>query len=325
MTISPQKRPKTAAQPATLGFVVLSHGSEALLRRLVDVLTSSPATRGVVVHHDKASPPLGVSFSRPELVSLHPDPSDVCWGRWSLVEATTKGMHLLGRSFPGVDWTIVLSGQDYPARPLGELASLLGEDGADAFLDCRPATENWGTDEVRVRYGYDYWNIPPWMARTQLQRAARLLPAATWSRNLEGQHVVGVRRRRDLGGLFGGSAWFMANRRAVDIVLRSASGTPLTRQLKHTLIPDEVFYATVLMHSDLVVRRSNYRFARFRDLAPHPDVLTIDSLDAIDASSAFFVRKVDEERSSALLDALDRRNGHTGGSHQGDWVEPRAR
>lgn len=324
MTTSSEESPKTTSRPARLGFVVLSHGRQGLLRRLVDVLTASPATVGVVVHHDRASPPIEISFSRPELVCSHPDPSEVRWGKWSLVEATTKGLHLLSRCFPGVDWMIVLSGQDYPSRPLGDLASLLGSDRADAFLDCQPATDNWSTDEVRVRYGYDYWDVPPWMARTHLQRAARLMPAVTWSRNLEGRHVVGVRRRRDLRGLFGGSAWFMASRRAVDILLRSASDTHLTRQFERSLIPDEVFYATVLMHSELVVHRSNYRFARFQDLAPHPDVLTIDSLDAIDASNAFFVRKVEEDHSSALLDALDRRNGRCGGSRQRDRTEPEA-
>jgi hypothetical protein len=59
---------------------------------------------------------------------------------------------------------------------------------------------------------------------------------------------------------------------------------------------------------DLHLVNSHRRFVRFTAQrgGAHPEILTVADLDAIHASDAFFVRKVDEDASGELMNALDR-------------------
>jgi len=60
--------------------------------------------------------------------------------------------------------------------------------------------------------------------------------------------------------------------------------------------------------------RRFYRFVKDGGAA-HPETLTIEDLDAIQASGAFFARKVDLGASAELLDRLD--SQHAGSSSPG--------
>ena len=115
-----------------------------------------------------------------------------------------------------------------------------------------------------------------------------------------------------LGGvvLLAGATWWNLGRRAVERILSNPELTDyLVQRLRSTIVIDEAFFQTALLNSagGLDIVNNHRRFYRFSKAggAAHPDVLTIRDADAILASDAFFVRKVDEEASAELLDRLD--------------------
>ncbi len=285
-----------------IGFVLITHRLD-LVRRLTDALTGSPQTAGVAIHHDRKAGPLNIAFTNPESVAVVENPVDVRWGDWSQVQAAITGIELLQSRFPEHDWTVLLSGQDYPTRPLTELADFLAESDADAFIDCSPAIANWSGEEVRYRYGYDYFTVPGWVPFGRLSLFAQRYPRFVSSVNLaDGRHCIGIRYRgASLEDLYGGSAWFMTNRRATDTIVQAYHDPAVARRFRRTLLPDEVFFATVIHPSGHTIDVEPHRYYRFEEKSAHPEVLTEASLPDIDAGRSFFARKMDPVASASLL------------------------
>ena len=300
---------RTPAPTTTrIGFVVIAHGDRRVLHRLVDRLADAQSTVGIAVHYDRKSGELDVPRRLTDLVAVVEAPLDVKWGDWTLIEAVARGIHTLDACFPEHNWTILLSGQDYPTRALSELACFLADTNADAFIECRRAIDNWGEEEVSHRYGYDYAALPGWLPARYICSTARRLPFLNAYRLEGGKNCIGIRRRRDLVALLGGSGWFIANRRATAAIVRAAEDDRTIRLFRRSIIPDESFFATVLAQADCEIVAQRWQYCRFaREGAPHPDILTEAHLPEIVASRAFFARKCTWDTSAGLLDALDLR------------------
>jgi hypothetical protein len=294
-----------------------THRDPALLKRLVDRLTADESTSGVAIHHDLRSGPLRVDFLRPEMIAIVPSPVHVRWGRWSQVEAMMSAMELVVDRFGSTEWVVTLSGQDYPARPLPEVARFLADSSVDAYVDSTPASERFA-NSAEWRYCYRYYRIPSWVGTATgrrvgrtLARYPRLFNGAWWFPE-HGQYL-GIRdRTADVDSLVGGSDWLMLNRRAVDH-LRRAFADPATRRTwSRCMLASEVFYATTLAGTALQICPRSWRFARFASIhAAHPDTLTLADLPAVRSAGDLFARKVDLEMSRALLDALDEEQNST--------------
>jgi hypothetical protein len=74
----------------------------------------------------------------------------------------------------------------------------------------------------------------------------------------------------------------------------------------HVLIPDELFFQTIIMNSELrgSIENDNLRFLDWsRD--PRPAVLVQKDLPALLSSHKLFARKFDERIDSSILDLLD--------------------
>jgi hypothetical protein len=290
-----------------IGFVLITYRLD-LVRRLTDALTSSPVTAGVAIHHDRKSGPLKVAFRNPESVAVVENPVEVHWGDWSQIQAAITGIELLESRFPEHDWIVLLSGQDYPTRPLTELADFLAGSDADACIDCSPAIANWGVEEVRYRYGYDYLTVPGWVPFGRLSDLLQRYPRFVSSVSVaDGRHCIGIRHRRaSVDDLYGGSEWFMTNRRATGTIVRAYHDPAVARRFRRVLLPTEVFYTTVMNNSGHKIDVA-HRYYQFETKNAHPEVLTEASLPDIDVGRAFFARKMDPVVSASLLDILDRR------------------
>jgi hypothetical protein len=209
------------------------------------------------------------------------------WGGFGHVRATLKGIDNIVGNGVTFDYAVLLTGQDYPLRPPAEIARVLGESGGRSFM--RHIELPWA----------------PWGPRGGLDR-------------VEDWHVITYRRlhvalplRRKLpGGLraYGGSAYWCLERTLVHFVHGFLRDNPdYVRFFEHVFVPDELFFQTIIMNSQLrdTVENDDLRYLDW-SREPAPAVFTAADLPALLGSGQLFARKFDETGDSDVLDALDR-------------------
>jgi hypothetical protein len=296
----------------TVGYAMTTYGELAMIRRVVDRLTSDPSTAGVAIHHDADSGPLDLEFARPDLVTVVPRPVAVQWGNWTQVEALMSAVELVCRTFGSTQWVVTLSGQDYPAMPLGQIAAFLAESEWDAYVESRPVSTRF-EGSARWRYGYRYYRVPsvigPTMARRLgqvISKCPALFSGAWWFPEKHGNFLAIRNPKAKVGDLLGGSDWIVLNRSAVEHLTSRFTMPEVRREWSRTMIPSEAFYATELAKTPVRVYPESLRFADFvPPSSAHPRVLQLRDAPAIKASGALFARKVDPVVSADLLDLLD--------------------
>jgi hypothetical protein len=275
-------------------FLVMSHHKPRLVERLLARL-SETRQAVTVVHHDPRSP-VAPSLPLAGRAMFVPEPLAVRWGDMSLVAGTLAAIRWIIDELPNTGWIVLLSGQDYPVMRPGSVETELLTSHVDAFLHWElvpPVPVRRCSDWQRGTSQRYYWHRVP--------RHFRPVP------------VPRLRFFFDGVGIFAGSQWWSLSRRAVDRIVEGSELTQylLRRRLRATMIPDEAFFQTALLNSplDLAIVNDHRRFYRFSSNggSAHPDTLTIDDLEPILSSNAFFARKVDELISEELLDALDER------------------
>jgi hypothetical protein len=276
-------------------YLILSHRLPEQLRRLVRTLRAGSPEAVVAVHHDPRSGPVAVPGATPLPAS------PVEWGHGSHLAALLRCLReLLARDF---EWLVVLSGQDYPVRPVGDIEAGLASDGADAFVEAhplpRPRLRRGRVGEFERRYHYRWRRVPgsiaPLAARADPLVQVRVLPSGTYAGVPAPQRAV-----------YYGADWFSLSRRAVEALV----GAPprLVRRFMHTIVPTEAFVATVLANDPAIrVSTDHRRFVTFDRGAANPRVLRLADLDAVLASGADFARKFDMTVDAAVLDEIDRR------------------
>ncbi len=286
-------------------YLVTSHREPDQVLRLVRVLREQPGAE-VYVRHDQRRTAL--LRERLEEAGGHAieDGIDVEWGGWSYLQVLLGGLRTVAEQ-ADPDWTLVLSGQDYPLVHHAELEQFLAREERDAHL---PGLWPLGPlrlsgeprDDFVLRYGYRHLGVP-WLP-------ARLPKAVAYGRELpSGQKLLGLRdpSRPELPLHVSGD-WPTLNRRAVRRLLAFPAAHPrLMRRYRRSFAASESFFATALMNDpELAVGGGPHRFVDFPPGAPNPRTLTGADLTAMTASGAHFARKFDPAVDGDVLDALDR-------------------
>jgi hypothetical protein len=272
-----------------VAYLILSYTRPELVERLVARLRGGI----VAVHHDDRRSRLG------DVDALRIPPQPIEWGHGSQLAAVLRCLRWV-RERADFDWLVLLSGQDYPIRPVADIEASLAAAEVDAFIQTAavPALRlrRGGVDEFALRYRYRWRPLPERLVAVTAQADPLLL-----TRRLPSGAYVGVPARPPLEP-FHGSDWFTLSRRAVDAVL----GAPpaVADHFLHTIVPTEAFVHTVLAHSGLPLANDNRRYAAFAPDAANPRVLGLADLDAVLASGGDFARKFDD---LAVIDEIDRR------------------
>jgi core-2/I-Branching enzyme len=287
----------------TVVYVVISHRNPEQVVRLVRVLREGPSSR-VLVRHD----PRGERLEREQIEAAGGEPLEnrikMKWGGWSQLELILACLReAAARHDP--DWVLILSGQDYPLRPLADIEADLDASPADARLGAVRQVETRrppaGDDEFFLRCRYRHYARPR-VIPSSLPRAIR--PVA-YARELP--PLFGVRRIEPAPLTFFASAdWLTLGRAGLRTVLGASEDRRLMRHFRGVAIPSESFFASVLLGNPaLIVERDNRRFASFAPGAAHPDTLTSGDFERLLASGADFARKFDAAAEPRLLDMLD--------------------
>jgi hypothetical protein len=288
----------------TVAYLVISHRNPGQILRLVRALKEGSGAE-VVVRHDERCLQLDPAALAEVGARRLTDGIEVEWGQASHLEMLLGALARV-REDIDPDWLMVISGQDYPLRPLAEIESRLEEASDDAYLG-----NPWRLDdtdgEFFRRYGYWHARVP---AKTP--RPPRRVEGLAYRRDLPAspRPMLGIRRPRLPFGpgypCWVSSDWPILNRRALDVVLRQDPA--LMRHYRRCFAASESYFATVLENEPgISVSGDDRRFVRFAPDAPSPDLLTSADLDVLLASGAHFARKFDTAVDAAVLDALDER------------------
>jgi hypothetical protein len=275
-------------------YLVFAHRRLGQLERLVRRLRGPDTT--FVVHIDARSD-LGPGRAHVEALARMTDVSlmpryRTPWGGIGLVEATLAGLAQALRDHPAAEHVCVLSGQDYPIAPPERIREFFSEGRGATFMEHHPLPRAEWADGELWRIADYHWHVAGRRLRIPVSRVgrARRLP-------------------RGMRPYQGGQCWTMSRECAAAVTRLVRDDPALLRFFRHSAMPDESFFQTLVMALPAAERVINddMRFERWEQDQPHPAVLTMDDLGDLMASDRLFAKKFDVAVDAAVLDAIDAR------------------
>jgi len=298
-----------------LAIVVLAHDRPAQLARLLSVLRHPDARAYLHLDRRVALEPFTEALADADIgevtwLSRHA----TSWASPQLVDAALEGLR---RSVAdGCDYFLLISGRDFPLRPVGEIVAFAEAAGSRSYVESFPLPDpRWrlgGRDRTDF-YTYTVRGrretcVPRGEDTSHLNRKGRLLNAMLRLRGLGRP----TRRFPAYARPCGGSQWWNLSRAAAEHVLAFLDEHPDYRRYhEHSLAPDEIFFQSILAGTGFAERAEvvddSLRFMRWRRDESHPRVLGIDDLPAMLESEALFARKFDATVDDAVLARLGER------------------
>ena len=277
-------------------FFILTHKNPEQTVRLIQRL-ESPASR-FVIHVDRRQP-LSVytvisrwAAKRDDIILVR---RHRCyWGDFGIVAATLECVRAALRSWDDFDYGVLLSGQDYPIKPLKFIFDYLTLNSGKQFI------ESFSLDDTENR----------WTRQGgQFQATAR----HSWyivrfrSRRLP----IPLRRRVPTGfKACGGSQWWSLSYEALVYITEYLDNNPkIVRFFRDLSIPDETIFQTLLYRSSFqkdVISDDLHYAVWDRPTPPYPRILDDSDLEPIRSSSKLFARKFDIYTDSRILDLIDK-------------------
>ncbi len=272
-----------------IAYIILAHDQPAQLTKLIALILKDEPDDCVFLHWDKRSHFDISDYLRdnlpPDILSrtFFHSTVKVKWGMWSIVEATLSCIsHLLncGRSF---DYVILMSGHDYPIKPIPTLKDFLSAHNGTEFIECVDADERqWVIGGIyKERYLYRHY-------------VSYRTPTIQFRLLLWLQKKLGLKRKfpKGLSPHFGSQWWALTIETIKSI--DSLSKQPAIRNFfKLTCIPDELFVQTLVAR--LVPRDkiygSNLTFYKFTP-SGKPYVFYNDHFEFLTNQDYFFARKI---------------------------------
>lgn len=308
-------------------YLVFCHRQPELVVRLARAVTGFSPAAEVVVRHDRPGLFDGVELPprTRELVST----TTITWGSWAMVAAQLEALEWVDRHVDP-DWTVLVSGQDYPVRDLGAWEDEVVASGVDAWVAARPLDptrresrtmerEDWLTR----RYTYRWRPLPRTRPERWAHPVVRRVARAAWYRwgsRLQVGWAVNemprglpwmVGRRlpapvRSARSPWYGEQWMALDRAAAAAVVETDARDRAVRQrFERSLIPDESYFQTVVCSDPtLTVADRSLSWKHFTGFDPHPREVTVDDVETARTAGRPFVRKVDLS-APAVLDRLD--------------------
>jgi hypothetical protein len=217
----------------------------------------------------------------------------VDWGGFGHVQASLEGIEEIGASDIAFDYTVLLTGQDYPIKTNAQIGEFFGRQHGKSFIDHFPLpAEQWEGGGLQR---FQSWHIR-WRNRYFLFPKK---PNSMLRRKFP-------KRFRP----FGGSSYWCLSNESIQYILRFIRKNPrFVDFFKYVDIPDELFFQTILMNSPLAecLVNDDLRYIEWRDMnSGSPALLGREDFDKIAASPKLFARKFDMSVDSQILDLIDR-------------------
>ncbi|MCX7204500.1 MAG: hypothetical protein NT086_00680 [Proteobacteria bacterium] len=263
-----------------IGYLILCHAHPAQLGRLCQQI-SEENTR-LYIHVDantsehefeamRAAAPKEAHFIERQRCR---------WGGFSLVSASLALTQAALKD--DCDYMVLLSAQDFPIKSQQEIVTQL--QGRAGFIEFRRQPD----PEFDIRYRYQSYH-PEWLkgslAGKLLQKIQRPI------------NKFGLFKRslpQPLTAIYSGSQWWCLSKRACQTLLHFCEQNPnIIAYFRQTLVPDEMFVQTILMHTpikDELINNSQH-YLEWATGAWSPRTFELSDIERLLAHPALFARK----------------------------------
>ena len=272
-------------------YLILAHKDPELLERLVNKLSNADADIYIQLDN-KANINEFSSLSNIKNTFFIDKRIDTVWGNYSIIEATLNGFKQIlstGKSYTHIN---LLSGQDYPLKPVTEIQKFLFANSDKTFMHLLSINDNeWLQGKERIiRYSFGDFKLP---GKYGFQRLANnILPKRRLPLKLKA---------------YGGSQWLSITPECALYAINFLKKNPkLKRFFRATWAIDEIFFQTILMNSPLKGKLVNDSLRFIEQYGnSRPTIFTINDAGRLLNSGKFFARKFDRDVDTQILDQLD--------------------
>lgn len=222
---------------------------------------------------------------------------DVKWACYDQIKATLISIDEICRVKKEYGFINHLSGQDYPLKPVEELALFFKNNLGKEFITYRDILDDW--KEAQMRYDRFHFinfriNGKLIVGRDILEKLARLI---------FGKRKIPYNLRP-----YGGSAfWMLSPEVALYVTKRIENDKRLRRFFYFTWAGDEVLFQTIILNSIFKERvvNENYRYIDWSEKRENPKILGENDFQKLKESSMLFARKFDMAEDHKILDRID--------------------
>src|SRR5690606_28091530 len=277
-----------------IAHLVLAHRHPAQLAKLVKALIHPRAA--IYIHVDKKAAIKPFADAVASMPNCHfvKNRSSVNWGGYSMVKATLHSFSEISESGTAYDFINLLSGADYPIRPVGHFHEYMARHRGKSFFEFETEGSSWWHAAKSRFTRYHFPDIPV-RGKYLFQRLV---------------NTAVTRERKPPAGLaiVGQSQWFTIAMQHVNYILGYTSSNPaIERFFRYTWGPDELFFQTILLNSihrcDII--NDNLRYIDWSDNLPSPKTLSEMDFCTLQASGKWFARKLHPDISATLMGRID--------------------
>jgi hypothetical protein len=298
-----------------VAFHLLTHRQPDQVAQLLESLWHGDNT--YVLHHDRRRPRaehaaiagLAARFGKNVIVQK---PTAVLWGRFSLYAAQHEGAKLaLASNRPWTHWLNV-SGQCHPLQSPARIQQILANAGDVSFVRHFRPLENgdWTNPEGRLTRRYIDSPALEWWVRLRGigPRLRRLLFGSPHAMPF----IPGVRRALPTTFTwYGGDNWVALSRAAAEYLVHSPNAAHIIGALRHSSLPEESIFQSVLMNSPLApqVRNEHLRCINWLPGVGSPGIFKDEDflrLKQAAADGALVARKFDPRIDATVIDRIKR-------------------
>jgi len=291
-----------------IAYLIAAYDNPAHFGRLLDgILTPNSAA---FVHIDAKS--VIDPFVRFQRAGVHfaKTRNKVYWGDFSFIEAVLRMMREALDSAERFEYLALISGTDYPIRPIAELERFLAAHRGAQFMNMVPMpNDSMGKPISRLerykprggnRVEKVYSLIRDVLVRAKLMSGRR-----------DYESALGPMRP------YGGSTWWVITREAAEYIVDFMNKNPrFVRFYQNTWLPEEGMFQTILANSHFATGiRRNLLYTDWRQGGRHPKLIGQEHVlrflgsepitpdDRYGAGELFFARKFNDA-AGPLVEAL---------------------
>lgn len=234
------------------------------------------------------------------------------WAEFSLVQATLNGLNEILQDHSERGYIILLSGQDYPIKPVSFIREFFEMNDGKNFIQCYEMPAYWEKERGLVRVEKKYFTF---------RGQRRTFPPDSPPKSVQGRIFLELQRMyfwrkvslpRGLK-LHRGTQWWCLTREAARYMVEYIRQNPGIRQyFQYAWAPDEIIFQTILGSAEnrkkTIVHDNDLRYVEWdRPTPPYPAILKTSDLPALETSDKLFARKFDIDVDSEILDLIDNR------------------
>lgn len=289
-----------------IAFLIMAHNNVTQLNLFLNQILEYEYAE-VFIHVDAKGTsiiPHILKNSRIHILTEHINGS---WGDYSLIDMTKK-LLCTSKSYAEFDYYTLHSGADLAIKPVKDFALYLNQ--THKYFYCffnRLPAKNWGhgggIERLVLRY-------PNWLRkRYQPYHPARYI--RSMYQRLYEHGIIKGKKLPSAYSFYGGAQWFTISRQCLeDYESFMEQHLDYDAIFRTALIPDEIYFNSVFemtrdgrdAETHNILMYIDWGRRAQKNHAGGPNICTMDYVEEIEKSGAFFARKFDKEIDSSIVD-----------------------